>query len=74
MQLRARHPDSWELFLTAMKQYAAQITTQMVSCPPELLPRAQGMALQANEIAAVLQNAPKTYEALLAAADKQRKV
>ena len=45
-----------------MREYAAASTAEMLRCPPEALPRAQGMALAANEIAMTLMNAPKLYE------------
>jgi len=67
MTLRGESPVGWKLFCEAMQEYAYQITDQMVKCPPELLQRAQGMALQANEIAGVINDAPKLFEKLQAA-------
>ena len=65
--LRSDAPASWQKFCDAMQAYSYQITDQMVKCPPELLPRAQGMALQANEITGILNDAPKLMEKIQAA-------
>lgn len=62
MVLRAESPHGWQEFVTAMGEYAATVTTEMVRCPPELLSRAQGMAIQATEISGILRDAPKLYE------------
>ena len=59
VQLRAFAPETWEQFTLAVRDYAAAVTADMVRCPTESLPRAQGMAVAANEIASLLQNAPK---------------
>jgi hypothetical protein len=60
--LRAESPDGWERFVEAMREYAAATTAEMVRCNPELLLKAQGMALIANDIANILVNAPKLKE------------
>lgn len=62
MRLRALSPEVWEQFVYAIREYAAMQATEMVRCPPELLLKAQGMALTANDIAATLQQAPQLYE------------
>jgi hypothetical protein len=62
MALRAEAPRGWEEFQRAMSEYAAQVTAEMLRAPPELLNRAQGMAIQATEIATTLREAPQTYE------------
>jgi hypothetical protein len=62
MQLRGVEPTVWDEFVMAMREYAAATTTDMLRSPPELLMRAQGMALAANEIATVLREAPQLYE------------
>lgn len=61
MRLRAAAPESWEGFVFAMREYAAAQASAMVSCPPESLNKAQGMALTANDIAQTLMNAPQLY-------------
>jgi hypothetical protein len=65
MLLRAQAPDSWEQFVVAMREYAAASTSEMLRCPPEMLQRAQGMALTANDISAILQNAPKLKDKII---------
>jgi hypothetical protein len=62
LRLRAAAPDAWEEFLMAVREYAAIAASEMVSCPPELLLRAQGMAIASHEIMKVLVNAPATHE------------
>lgn len=65
LELRGEAPQAWEQFVLAVREYAAATTTEMVRCPPELLMRAQGMALAANDISTTLQNAPKLKEKML---------
>ena len=65
LALRAEAPEGWEQFVMAIREYAAATTTEMLRCPPELLPRAQGMALAANDIATTLQNAPKLKDKII---------
>jgi hypothetical protein len=60
--LRGSAPEVWEQFTREIREYAAAQTAEMVRCPPENLPRAQGMAIAANEIATLLQNAHKTRD------------
>ena len=52
--LRSMAPDAWDDFVKAMREHAAAMALQMVSVPPEVLPRAQGMAQHAQEIAMLL--------------------
>ena len=68
MALRAQAPDSWEHLVEAMNGYSAQVLAETLRAPPELIVRAQGMAIQANEIAGILRDAPKMYEQAQAAA------
>lgn len=62
MLLRAAAPGSWDQFVAAMREYSAGTTAEMVRCPPELLMRAQGMAIAASDIAMTLATAPKLHE------------
>lgn len=62
MRLRAVETEGWEQFVMAMREYAAAQNTEMLRAPLEALPRAQGMALAAHDIATTLMNAPKLYE------------
>ena len=62
MVLRSESPHGWQEFVSAMSEYSANITAEMVKCPPDLLPRAQGMAIQATEIAGVLRDVAQLYE------------
>jgi hypothetical protein len=66
MRLRATAPEPWELFLKALSGYASAVNGEMLRCAPEMLQRAQGMAIGTNEIASVLTEAPTTYEKLRA--------
>jgi hypothetical protein len=71
--MRGESPHGWQEFVSAMGEYAAAITADMVKCSPDMLPRAQGMAIQATEIAAIVRDAPQLYEkAQQAAAGKPR--
>ena len=65
MNLRGQAPEAWDEFLAAVRDYSAQVTAEMVRCPPELLSRAQGMAIQAGEISGILNDAPNLYEKML---------
>lgn len=62
MALRAEATTSWDTFVLAVREYSASVTLEMLRCPPEMLQRAQGMALQANEIAVTLAEAPKLHD------------
>ena len=62
MRLRANAPQAWNDFVLAIREYSAHVAMDMVKCPPEQLPRAQGMAQLANEMTTTLMNAPQIYE------------
>lgn len=62
MALRGAAPDEWLRFCAEMSKEAAAVNMRMVSADPSLLQRAQGMAIQANEMAALLGSAPKIHE------------
>jgi hypothetical protein len=62
MRLRASAPEAWAEFVAAMREYAAGQASEMVRCSPEMLHKAQGMALTATEIAMTLHNAPQLYD------------
>lgn len=64
VMLRAGQPQLWEEFTRAMREYAAGSALDMIRCAPDMLPRAQGMAMMANEIASVLNDAPKIHDKL----------
>lgn len=64
MELRAVAPAMWVGFVGAMREYAEASQADMMRCAPEMLPRAQGMAMAANEIAKVLGDAPSLYDKL----------
>lgn len=66
MALRSVEPALWEQFVSATGEFAAQVLMDTMRAPPELLARAQGMAIQADSFASTLANAPKLYE------DRQR--
>lgn len=63
VRLRAgAHGDTWDNFLMAMREYAAHSTTEILRASPDMLYRAQGMAIAANEISSTLVKAPEIYE------------
>jgi hypothetical protein len=64
MALRAEASHGWDSFVMAMREYAAASTTEILRCPPEMLQRAQGMALAATELAQILNEAPKLHDKL----------
>lgn len=74
MELRGAAPDVWNAFVKAMQEYSGEMTTQMLMSPVEALPRAQGMALQANEMARLLIDAPKHFDKMQAARMGKRHV
>jgi hypothetical protein len=74
MALRGRAPSEWDTFVRATREYAAQVVSQMVTCPVDKLPMAQGMAIQAQELAATLLKAPEIYEKTYQARNKNGQV
>lgn len=70
VRLREAAPDQWARFVVAMRDYSSQVAVDMVRCAPELLARGQGLAIQANEIASTLENAPQLYEGMQKARSK----
>ena len=65
MALRGEAPEAWEQFVLAIREYSAASTTEMVRTPPELLQRAQGWALCAQDISSILQNAPRLKDKII---------
>lgn len=63
MVLRAAAPDAWPAFVAAMEDYAKEVGTLMLNTDPAMLLKAQGMAIQAADIAKVLKDAPTIFEA-----------
>jgi hypothetical protein len=72
MMLREQAPEQWNRFVAEMRGYATQVAEDMVRCDPALLPRGQGLAIQANEIATMLEQAPKLYEQMRNLREKLR--
>jgi hypothetical protein len=62
MALRAEAPQGWEEFVAAIREHAAGSAADMVRCTPEMLVRAQGMAIAINELSNALSQAPTIYE------------
>jgi hypothetical protein len=62
MALRGSSRAEWENFVSAMQNHSAQVLAEMMSCPPEMLSRAQGMAMEAGKLAGVMATAPQLYE------------
>jgi hypothetical protein len=71
MRVRGEAPGAWETFLLAVREHSAMTAMEMVKCPPENLPRAQGMAQMAQELTTTLMNAPKLYEKMQATRKQQ---
>lgn len=67
MGLRGAAPDVWNAFVQAMQEYADEATKAMMTAPIEMLPRAQGMALEARDIAKLLADAPQLHDKMQAA-------
>lgn len=74
MGLRGAAPEQWARFTDAMNNYSVSMLAQMISCDPNLLQRAQGMSLAANEIAGLLRDAPRLFEQNYIAKEKARNV
>lgn len=64
MRLRSSDAQLWEEHVMAVREFAAQTASEMLRVEQEMLPRAQGFALCANELATTLMKAPKLHEAL----------
>lgn len=62
MALRGESTELWLGFVGAMGEYALAMQSEMMKCDPSLLPRAQGMALMATEIAGIIADAPALYD------------
>ena len=62
MALRAEAPEGWQEFVMAMREQAATMTGEILRVPPEMLLKAQGMAIMAHELSSVFNDAPKIYE------------
>ena len=62
LSLRGAATDEWTAFLEAMSEYTADQTAKMVDCPPEMLPRAQGMAIAVRELATLFATAPQLHQ------------
>ena len=67
MGLRGAVPDLWEAFVLAMLERADEAAKAMVNAPLEMLPRAQGMAIEARDIAKLLAEAPQQFDKMQAA-------
>jgi hypothetical protein len=67
MELRGAAPDVWDAFVRAIQEYANEAATTMVIVPLEMLPRAQGMAMEAQAIAKLLADAPTLHDKIQAA-------
>ena len=62
MAIRSHEPKLWDDFVKAMLDYAGQVLVELGRCPPDMLVRAQGMSIQATEIAGILRDAPQIQE------------
>lgn len=57
--LRGAAVGEWESFLVAMEEYSLAQGLKMVDCTPDMLPRAQGMAIAMRELVEILVTAPR---------------
>lgn len=64
--VRAGSPQEWQSFVDALREYSVSVNAEMVKCAPELLLRAQGMSIMANEITAIMVAAPQLHEKIMA--------
>lgn len=55
-------PEQWAAFLTAFKQYMEDVKDQVVSCPIENLPVAQGRAQAVVKLSDMLSGAITTTD------------
>lgn len=62
MSLRAAAPQEWDEFVMCVRQLAAAQVGEMLRVPPEVLPKAQGMAQAMNEFSQALVDAPKLFD------------
>jgi hypothetical protein len=62
MELRAHNQVGWDKFVAATGEYAAQVLAMTMGADAAVILRAQGMAIQAAEIAKILRDAPRMYE------------
>jgi hypothetical protein len=62
LSLRGAATDEWTALLEALNDYAADQTAKMVDCPPDMLPRAQGMAIAVRDLVALFTNAPQLHQ------------
>jgi hypothetical protein len=77
MMLRENNPRGWDDFVLALRRYSAGVNAEMVKAAPELLLRAQGMALMANELAMLCHDVPALWDrlrAVRAAEDSRRRI
>ena len=60
--LRSHAPEAWEGFVMALREFAAASTAEMLRATPDVLLKAQGIALAANDIATTCREAPTLAE------------
>jgi hypothetical protein len=59
LRLRAVAPADWETFVLQVRSWAAHQATSLIRAPRDDLPRAQGYAQSAEQIATILVKAKK---------------
>lgn len=62
MSLRQAHHPGYTELVNAMMEHAAEQTAKMLQAPPDMLMKAQGMAIATNEMAKLFAEAPKYFE------------
>jgi hypothetical protein len=62
MALRGAAPDEWTMMLEAVKDYSWDQLAKMADCPPDMLPRAQGMAIAMRELTHLFTDAPQLHQ------------
>jgi len=50
------------MFLEVMNDHVAEQTTKMIDCSPEMLPKAQGMAVAVRDLVTLFINAPQLHQ------------
>jgi poly-gamma-glutamate capsule biosynthesis protein CapA/YwtB (metallophosphatase superfamily) len=62
MALRAQAPEDWQNFVAAMRDFSVATTADILRAPPELLLKAQGIAVAMTELVSIYQSAPELWE------------
>jgi hypothetical protein len=62
MRLRGADSDGWDSFVTALREYAATATRDLLRVTADELVKQQGIALGLTQLAMQMVKAPETYQ------------